>query len=630
MIDVSKPDADRLGQCFRSLGERLLKLNKSQIAQHQNQGRSQTTPVAGSVQIYLRKLLQLYLDGQHDDLTQEFGRAFDYLNKTTYLELGPSGRASLIQFLKVFLTIFTQPDYVVPEQHATYFVSLNPLISNLVAMTPFRTTDGFLEILRYLPSNLVKILTLYSARNRTRFERRVFFDLHPQLATIWYCKFCSLYKSALVQDEVREHLTEHLQYHDERMVLTADINEPYFGATYVTPDLDRQVKPFLNTVVRRSTRLHCNSRPNPKKVAIFSDLWMPTHSVYRALSAYVRSLKGQFHLTFIHSADNRSLDFSLFDEVQRLEFRDGRLNADPLQTNDFALFYYPDIGMTLSSIMLANQRLAPIQVCGIGHASSTWGADIDYCISGVDVEVPDAPERNYSERLLLLPGMGAINVRPTYELKGRQKSGPEIIVNFPTNSQKLNAGFLRTLRKILDRVRRPLVFRVFAATLDQLNGYMPFLTVLREALSGTSVVLDIKPTLPYAEYMAFMEEGDLTLSTYHFGGCNVVSDSLFLRKPMVAWQGELWHNRAPAAMLRLVGLDELIATNEEEFVQIALRLIHEDRWRDELTSRLRGVDLGKTIYSDADASSFCRAIQYVLANHGRLKSEPGRKPIRIL
>ena len=578
----------------------------------------------------LRKLMQLYLDGEHDQLTREFGRAFDYLNKTTYLDLSPSGRASIIQFLKVFLTIFTQPDFLVPDTQAAYFVSLNPLISNLVAMTSFQTTDGFLESLRYQGSNLVKILTLYSARNRTRFERRVFFDLNPQIATIWYCKFCCLYKSALVQDEVREHLAEHLKYNDERMILTADINEPYFGSTYVTPDLDRQVKPFLNTVVRRSTRLHCNNLPNPNKIAIFSDLWMPTHSVHRALSAYVRSLKGRFHLTYFHTADNPKLDVGMFDEVQRLEFRDGRFNTDPLQTNDFALFYYPDIGMTLSSIMLANQRLAPIQVCGIGHASSTWGADIDYCISGVNVEMPDAPERNYSERLLLLPGMGAVNVRPTYEVQGRQKSGPEIIVNFPTNSQKLNAGFLRTLRKILDHVRRPVVFRVFAATLDQLNGYMPFLTVIREALSGTSVVLDIKPTLPYAEYMAFMEEGDLTLSTYHFGGCNVVSDSLYLGKPMVAWQGDLWHNRAPAAMLRQVGLDELIATNEQEFVQITLRLIHEDRWRDELTSRLCTADLDKTIYSDTDASSFCRAIQYLMANHARLKSEPGRKPIRIL
>lgn len=627
-LNASKLDAEHLRQTFSNLGDKLAKLQQPQLAPHQ--GQNGTPPAAGSVAIDLRQLLQLYLDGNHHKLTREFGRAFDHLNQTTYLDLSPASRVGVIQFLKIFLTIFTQPDYVIPEQHASYFVSLNPLISNLVAMTPLQTTDCFLEILRHLPANLVKILTLYSARNRARFERRIFFDLNPQLANLWYCKYCALYKSALVQDEVRQNLIEHMKYHDERMILTTDINEPYFGSTYVTPDLDRQVKPFLNTVVRRSAGLRCTQRPNPKKVAVFSDLWMPTHSVYRALAAYVRSLKPRFHLTFIHSSDNKRLDVGLFDEVRRLEFRDGRLNVDPLQTNDFAVLYYPDIGMTLSSIMLANYRIAPIQVCGIGHASSTWGADIDYCVSGVDVELPEAPERNYSERLLLLPGMGAVNIRPNYQMAGRKKAGQEIIVSFPTSSQKLTAQFLRTLRKLLDHVRRPVRFRIFAATLDQLNGYLPFLAVVREVLGGTSAVLDIKPTLPYAEYMGFMEEGDLTLSTYHFGGCNVVSDSLFARKPMVAWQGELWHNRAPAAMLRQVGLPELIANNEEEFLQISLRLIHDDPWREELTNRLRAADLDRTIYSDANAASFCRAIEYLIANHDRLKLDPVRKPIRIL
>jgi len=37
-----------------------------------------------------------------------------------------------------------------------------------------------------------------------------------------------------------------------------------------------------------------------------------------------------------------------------------------------------------------------------------------------------------------------------------------------------------------------------------------------------------------------------------------------------------------------------------------------------------------TVFGDAEASSFLRAVDYLIANHDRLKSEPGRKPIRIL
>src|SRR5262249_5502729 len=154
------------------------------------------------------------------------------------------------------------------EPHIYRFVDQNELISNIVAMTPFHNTDGFLELLRYQPSNLVKVLTLYSARNNIRFDRRAFFDAHPQLASLWYCKFCALYKTVLVSEKACQHMEEHLSYHDERMTLTSDMAEPYFGATYVDGKIDRHVKPFLNEVVRRTARFTAQNQPNPKKIAV--------------------------------------------------------------------------------------------------------------------------------------------------------------------------------------------------------------------------------------------------------------------------------------------------------------------------------------------------------------------------
>lgn len=591
-----------------------------------------TTPSSESMTLSVdsRALFQHYLNGENEQLTEAFLTIFDYLGKTTYLELEDENRGNVIQLLKVFLSIFTQPDYVIPEKYITRFIGLNELISNLVAMTPFRTTDGFLELLRYQPSNLVKIFTLYSARNRVRIDRRPFFDVHPVLAGQWYCKFMSLYKSGLVREEICQNMIDHLSYRDERMPLSPDITEPYFGSTYVDGVIDRHCKPFLNEVVRRATRLHCENRPNPKKVAIISDLWAPTHSVYRTLYGYVKSLKEKYHLTFFHCLRHENLDLSLFDEVHRLEFRDMSLDVAPLQKNDFAVVYFPDVGMTLPSIMLANYRIAPIQMIGTGHPVSTWGSEIDYFVSGIETDTPNSPERNYSERVILLPGMGAIHNPPNYQLTGRKKDVSELVINFPSSGQKLNAKFLKTLRKLLDQVHRPVRFRFFPAVLDIDNAYVPFLSAVRDALGGTSVILDVKPFLRYHEYMGFMEEGDMTLDAFHFGGSNVVSDSLFVRKPTVAWQGEMWYNRIGAAMLRRAGLHELISSSEEEYLQKALRLIHDDRWRAEMTEKIQTVDLAGTVFSDAEAPSFKRAVDFLIANHDRLKGEVDRKPIRIL
>ena len=229
----------------------------------------------------------------------------------------------------------------------------------------------------------------------------------------------------------------------------------------------------------------------------------------------------------------------------------------------------------------------------MGHSVSTWGADIDYYISGQDVEVADKPQRNYSERLLLLPGMGVIHNRPLYERTNRQKKVSEIVINFSASGQKLNARMLRTLGKLLKQVHRPVRFRFFPAVLDIQNGYLPFLAEVRAALSGTSAVLEIMPSLRYADYMGLMEEGDLALDCFHFAGCNTVADSLSLGKPTVVWEGDKWYNRIGASMLRLAGLEELIGRSEEEYLEKALRLIHDDQWREKPDGQAPGGGPGR-------------------------------------
>ena len=379
-----------------------------------------------------------------------FTRAPRYFTHTVILN-PDTIRASLAPFLKVFLTLFTQPDFLVPEKCVISFIAQNPLLANLTAMSPFRNTDAFLELILHQPSNFVKILTLYSARNTVRIDRRALFAANPELASLWYNLFCETYKTGLVRGDVVRNLTEHLSYHDERMMLGSGLSVPYFSCTYVDgTTLDREVKPFLNQVVRAaiarqpaSLRQAAASLPaSRRRIAVISDYWYPQHSVYRNYAAFVKELKGAYHLTLFHTLTAREeLDGDMFDEVHRLEIEGGLLHLDRFLTSDFQLAYFPDVGMTLPSIILANYRVAPIQICSPGHSVSTWGADIDYFISGADVEVKESPERNYSERLVLLPGMGAIHNRPNYEPAGdstqtgelapRRSQGAEVVINCP-------------------------------------------------------------------------------------------------------------------------------------------------------------------------------------------------------
>ncbi len=591
---------------------------------------AQLQPSSSAPDFDVKHHIELYLAGDFDQLSADFLGAFQHFAYISSLTFNDGDRTNLLRPLNSFLTLFTQPDYLVPEKYTVPFVQANFLLSNLIAITPLRNSDAFLKLLLYQPANFVKILTLYSARNAIQFDRRKLFDANPALALVWYHQFFKIFWTGLVGDNVIGRLHEHLAYHDERMSLVNEITEPYFGSSYLGGDTDRAVKPLLNETVRRSLQgLRCENRPNPRKIAMFSDTWFPEHSVYRISSAFVKKLKENFHITFFHAAAPREkLDVSIFDEVHQLRWTGSALHLGPLRSNDFMAVYFPDVGITLPSIILANHRIAPIQLTSPGHSVSTWGAEIDYFISGADVETPVAPERNYSERLVLLPGMGAIHNRPLYRPTGRVKAVPKIVINGPWTGHKTNAPFCRTLRKLLDRVRVPVRLRLFPGLVQHMASHLPFVADIRERLGNTASI-DIIPNCNYETYMGLMEEGDLSLDSFHFAGCNTVADSLFLRKPTVVWEGGKWYNRIGPSMLRLVGLDEYIATNEEEYLEKALLLIHDDERREAVAMKLRAADLDATIFSTEHAPAFGRALDYLIANHERLKAESSRDPIVI-
>src|SRR5581483_6309659 len=66
---------------------------------------------------------------------------------------------------------------------------------------------------------------------------------------------------------------------------------------------------------------------------------------------------------------------------------------------------YPEIGMELTTMHLASQRLADVQAATWGHPHTTGLPTIDYFFSAEALEPPDAQD-HYTERLVRLPRLG--------------------------------------------------------------------------------------------------------------------------------------------------------------------------------------------------------------------------------
>ena len=295
---------------------------------------------------------------------------------TLCVELDGASQQRIDDFTKAFLTLFTDADFIVPNEHRTEYVRLNETISNLVALSQFRTTDAFLEMLGPVPVNLVKFLTLCSARNQIKLDRKAFFDVDPALACTWFGAYAEIYRTGLLNPVVWFNLKNHFAFEDDRLDVQFLPMTSYFASTYVGDDLDRVVRAAINRSWRSvSGQLQSwvKNRPDRKKIGILSSGWTPSHSAYRITKAFVEALKG-YHLTFVPLGSRTGLDFGLFDEVKTLAVnRDGVVNVRGVLENDYSLVYYPEVGLSTESILLTNLRIAPIQIATLGHSVSTWG-----------------------------------------------------------------------------------------------------------------------------------------------------------------------------------------------------------------------------------------------------------------
>lgn len=566
-----------------------------------------------------RHAMALYVAGDHDALSGYFLDHLALLREDVWSNLDQERVNFLNKFLGSFFHILVQEDYCIPEPRALSFLFYMPLISNLTAMSAYGKTDAWLEVLRFQQNNLLKILILLNPRATARFDAGQIFEAQPTWATFWYAKYFDSLCNGLLTGTVYGNALRQVDAANERMqYLGIGMSNFCFILSYFLIDREQHLKRLYHGLAKRvADTLGVTNIPRKKSIAIVTMRWVRTSAVYKSLSAYVESLKDDYDLTLVQLDGGHHSDFdpSWFRRICSVGVSDSKMDLDAVRQTDFELAYFPDVGMGCEDRFFANLRIAPIQVLGYGHPASTWGAQMDYFIGGDEVEIIAEAERNYSERLVTIPGIGAFTViPPKVEVIVREHCGDRVVINCAWSASKFNAPHLDRLRRIAECCTRKVVFRFFVGVgLGVDNCLMPFYRDLLDALGEGRV--ELFQALPYGEYQRILAEGDFCLDSFPFGGFNTIVDGLAVGRPVVALEGHHACNRLASAVLRRVGFGELVATNDEDFVALALRLADDDQYRVRLSRALASVDLEEALCRKDEPKAFRRAIDLILDNH---------------
>ena len=266
--------------------------------------------------------------------------------------------------------------------------------------------------------------------------------------------------------------------------------------------------------------------------------------------------------------------------------------APAIRGDDLDILIYPELGMDVTSFALAALRLAPRQFAAWGHPVTTGHATIDRFITCSAME-PEGCEAHYTEQLVRLPGIGTRYVRPELPARAKRRDlglpddatlllCPQSLFKIHPDNDDLFAHVLTENPQallVLFAGRHPAITEAFMRRLD--CSFARHGLAVRERTR-------VLPQVGHDDFLRVNMACDAMLDTLHWSGGNTSLDALACGLPMVTLPGRFMRGRQSAAMLRLMGIGELVAKDAEDYVRIATRLAHDKQWRSDLSVRIVG------------------------------------------
>lgn len=285
------------------------------------------------------------------------------------------------------------------------------------------------------------------------------------------------------------------------------------------------------------------------------------------------------------------------------QFDSFRQVCEQIRADNLQVLVYLDIGMSALTTKLASLNLAPIQCVAWGHPVTTGLDSIDYFLSSELME-PVNGDQHYCENLVKLPNLGISYDKPFIPVPGLTKRRKAFGLSESSTLYLCSQNLLKYL---------PRHDWVFAEIAEQIEN-AEFVFFANNKLVGAKFLDRLSPAfksknldvhrycrvLNYQSTIDFWNINllsDIFLDSLGWTGFRTTLEAVSMNLPIVTYPGKLMRERQSPAILKLIGITETVAKDENDFVDIAVRLAKDSEWRNKIREKTK-INKDKFLYND--------------------------------
>ncbi|GEP56900.1 O-linked N-acetylglucosamine transferase, SPINDLY family protein [Reyranella soli] len=257
-------------------------------------------------------------------------------------------------------------------------------------------------------------------------------------------------------------------------------------------------------------------------------------------------------------------------------------------------------------------RPAPVQL-GWFNSYATSGLDCFDGIIGDDVVIPAVEEGFYTERVL--------RVRGTYLAFEVFHAAPDVAPPPCSSHQgRLTFGALASAYKLNDltldiwaRILRSAPtsrLLVRASTLAEPSN-RDHLHARLAARGVASERVDLEGGAAHFDFLRSYDRIDIALDTFPYNGGTTTTEALWQGVPVLTYVGDRWVARTSASLLRAAGLDDWVASHEDDLVAKASALVPDPATPASLAALRAGMRARLAASAACDTAGLCLALEQI-------------------